>query len=179
MRHRLLLPLVAALLACVAGGKNADQPGKPSRAQQFHNNLGLIEGLVENSIRLTEENDPLKRAQACNRLVERFSAEIRTATRAQDLNRVEELGQHLHDLLLQGMAANLRSLRQRTPESSTLERDLQNVRSQAEQSLAPVEEQLQHAAGEEQDGSAQRVLKLIRDARTQLEHSIHLNPPPD
>jgi hypothetical protein len=60
-----------------------------------------------------------------------------------------------------------------------MERDLQSVRAQAEQSLAPVEEQLQQAAGGEEHGSAQRVLKLIRDARSELDRSLNLNPPPD
>jgi DNA anti-recombination protein RmuC len=180
MRHRLLLPFVAAVLACVSGGKNPDSPADlKGRARQFHDNFGLIEVLVENSIRLAEEDDPLKRAQYCNGLVERLSAEMKTATQKQDLGRVEELGQHVHDLLSQGMAANLRSARQRAPESSTMERDLQSVRAQTEQSLAPVEEQLQQAAGGEEQGSARRVLKLIRDARTELDRSLNLNPPSD
>jgi DNA anti-recombination protein RmuC len=180
MRRRLLLPFVAAVLACVSGGKNPDSPADlKGRARQFHENFGLIEVLVENSIRLAEEDDPLRRAQYCNGLVERFSAAMKTATQKQDLGRVEELGQHVHDLLSQGMAANLRSARQRAPESSTMERDLQSVRAQTEQSLAPVEEQLQQAAGGEEQGSARRVLKLIRDARTELDRSLNLNPPSD
>jgi hypothetical protein len=117
MKRGLLISMLALALACLAGGKNPD--AAPLRTQQFETNLPLIQELVENSIRLAAEDDPLKRAGYGNDLVERFSGEIRNATEKQNLDRALELGQHLHDLLAQGTAVNLRAARERFPDTST------------------------------------------------------------
>ena len=178
MRRWLLLPILAITLASLAAGQNAPRSAPVRRAGQFESNYGLIQVVVENSLRLAAEEDALKRADYCDGLVERFAAEINKASVNKDEARVTELGQHLHDLLSQGVAANLRSVRRQLPPGSALEKDLHNVRAHAEQSLKPVEEQLQQTAGSDTQNAGQHVLKLIHDARTELDKAVELKDDP-
>jgi DNA anti-recombination protein RmuC len=175
MRRWLLLPVLAATLICVTAGQNAGPPpGVAARAAQFESNYGLFQVLVENGLRLAGEDDALKRADYCDGLVERFAAELKKASADNNQARVAELGQHLHDLLSEGVAANLRAARQQLPADSDLVKSLHSVRAQAERSLAPVEEQLKQSAGTNSEHAGQRVLKLIRDARSELDKSLEL-----
>jgi hypothetical protein len=175
MRRRLIPPVLAATLICLTAGQNAGlPPGIPGRAAQFDSNYGLIQVLVENGLRLASEDDALKRADYCDSLVERFAAELKKASADNNEARVVELGQHLHDLLSEGVAANLRAARQQLPAAPDLIKGLHSLRAQAERSLTPVEEQLMQNAGDDSEHAGQRVLKLIRDARSDLDKALEL-----
>jgi hypothetical protein len=173
MRRWLLLPILAATLASITAGQEASPlSAPPGRAGQFESNYGLIHVLVENSLRLAGEEDALKRADYCDGLVERFAAEIQKASAQNDEARVTELGQHLHDLISQGVAANLRAVRKQLPQGSALEKGLHSVRANTERSLKPVEDQLRQTAGSDTQNAGQRVLKLIHDARSELNKAL-------
>jgi len=174
MRRWLLLPVLALTLASITVGQNVPVSARLGRAGQFESNYGLIQVLVENSLRLAAEEDALKRADYCDGLVERFAAEIKNASAHNDEARVAELGQHLHDLVSQGVAANLRMARRQVPQDSALEKDLHSVRAHAERSLKPVEEQLRQTAGADAQDAGQRVLRLIHDARSELDKALEL-----
>lgn len=164
--------LVLLVAAFGAGEKPAPRSGAPLRAVQFQTNYNLIQLLVENSLRLAAEDDPLKRADHCDSLVDLFALEISKAAEKQDDARVAELGQHLHDLLSQGVAANLRAVRKQRAGDALALKDLDGVRIQTEQSLRPMEEQLRRGAGTDNTDASERVLKLIGDARSELQKAL-------
>jgi hypothetical protein len=173
MKCWLALPVVVVLIASFGAGDNPPpRPGPAGRAVQFQTNYTLIQLLVENSVRLAAEDDPLKRADYCDGLVEGFALEMHKAAESRDDARVAELGQHLHDLVSQGVAANLRLVRRTRSGDAALEKDLHGVRAQAEKSLRPVEEQLKR--GIESADTSERVLKLIGDARAELQKAVEL-----
>jgi len=174
MKRMVLLLVSGAVLASLATAQSGAPQPLPGKARHFQRNYGLVRSLVESSLRLAEEDDPLKRAQCCNDLLERFASEVNTAAEEKDLARVLELGQHLHDLLAQGVAANLRAVRKQFPEGSSLDKILHDARARAERSLQPVEVQLARVAGAGEQDEVQRTLRLILDGRTELEKAITL-----
>jgi hypothetical protein len=167
------LPWLAlfALLAPLAGAADQAQVSG-ERARQFQRNRDLIQTLVHGSLRLATEDDPLKRAEQCNGLAEQLAAAIRQAAECRDTTRVVELGQHLHALLEQGIAANLRTARKQIPPGSTLEKQLERVRKQAADLVQPLEEQLEEGVGAANQEDMEQTRKALREGRHEVNNAI-------
>src|SRR5262249_37011031 len=75
--------LLAFLVVCLTGAAGfvladppAPNPSAAERLKQLRRDRALIHKLVESGLRLAEEDDPLKRADQCNRLAEDLTRAI-------------------------------------------------------------------------------------------------------
>src|SRR5262249_19165644 len=71
----------------------------------------LLSALVMNGIRLTEENDPLKRADVCSDVADNLLQAIVTASAKGDRQHVSSLGKHLGAFVDRGVSGNLARVR--------------------------------------------------------------------
>jgi hypothetical protein len=103
------LPFLCVLLAAAAGGATVpeSEPPPAEKARRFHRNRELVKVLVDGSLKLAKEDDPIERGGQCADLVSRLEAEVQRAVRDHDGFRTAELGGHLRRLLEHGVAANL------------------------------------------------------------------------
>jgi hypothetical protein len=77
------------------------------RVAQLQRDEDLIKTLVEGGLQLSAEEDPLTRAMQCNSMVDKLADEINGAMKANDAARATQLGDHMHQLMVKGVAANL------------------------------------------------------------------------
>jgi hypothetical protein len=109
---QLIAALTCALVAVAADNEPTKDTTSSEPTQQLAQNRRLVEVLVNGAVELAAENDPLKRADCCQRLAQEFKREILEAASQEDSRRVIELTEHFEALLRQGIAANLRLSRQ-------------------------------------------------------------------
>lgn len=70
----------------------------------------LLATVVARSLRLAEEEDPLRRADHCNEVADHFAEAVAVASAQGDAARAERLGTHLSHLLHRGVAGNVKQL---------------------------------------------------------------------
>src|SRR5439155_26249795 len=70
-----ILVLLPTALAAWAGAALAQDDGVDERAGQLQRDQQLIQLLVDSGVRLAAEDDPLRRADYCNRLADRLGKE--------------------------------------------------------------------------------------------------------
>ncbi len=151
----------------------AQEPAAPDDALPAHalrRNRDLIPALVRGGLSLAAEEDPVKRADACNELALRFAGEIHLAAGQHDHGRAAELGDCLYALLKQGVAVNLRSARRLTPPGSAHEAEINRVGSRAARLTEPLEKLLQDPDGAG-PGEWKHVLQKLRDARWEVDQA--------
>ena len=156
MRRWLPLVLLGAVLAPWAV---ADDPPTPAdRAQQVQRNYALIKMLVQGSLRLATEDDPVERAEQCLDVADRVVEEIRQAVGQGDVARAVELGEHLQSLMEEGLLANLALGQKQAAPASRKEKKLRELQARALQLL-------QLAAGEAEGcGHLPQTLRSVHDA---------------
>jgi hypothetical protein len=162
-RYLLLLAPV-----CLAGALAwADDPAlpDPERGQRLHLNIGLIEVLVDRSVKLANEEDPLRRAGHCKAIADRMGAEIRWAADCRDAPRAIELSRYLHRILDDGLALNLGRARKGIPAGSAEERQMKELQTGAAGLVADLETHLQAAA--EEQAEMHKALDVLRKGKTQ------------
>jgi hypothetical protein len=91
-----VLTLWVGLLAC-GWLLRADAP---TRAR-------LLETVVAQSLRLADEEDPLRRADVCNDVAELLARAVRQASERGDTAEAVRLGRYLHKLMDRGVARNI------------------------------------------------------------------------
>lgn len=131
MTRGLILLVLGATLSVLVHTDSVRAWPSPEEVAQFQRYQPLIEALVESGLRLVDEADPLARAEACVELADQYAAELREAARQGDMGRAVEVGRHLHELLAQGVAVNLRAARRDIPLGSTAEHKLRDVGGKA------------------------------------------------
>jgi hypothetical protein len=169
MRRWLVVLVVVPLLAALVRADGA--PTEEDEARRFHDNRALIKTLVDGSLRLAAEDDPLVRADCFAGLAECLADEMGHSAGLQDGARVEELGTHLDALLQGGLAPNLQLARARIPEGSADERKMHAVRDRAAAAAARVEARLQETGGED-GGAMQRTLRGVHQGRAEVEKAV-------
>jgi hypothetical protein len=146
------------------------------QARQFQQNCGLILALVNSSIRLAAEADPLARADVLiqrNGVTERLAQEIQQAAVNRDGARAAELGQHYRSVLRGGVAANLTSASRIVQPGSTGEQDMRRIGARAVAVCEPVQQQLQLAAEDlATRDDMQRAWQAVRDGRSEVERAL-------
>jgi hypothetical protein len=173
MRRLLLIPL--ALVAVNALVWAADAPANreaAERARRLQRNRPLVEELVEGGLRLAGEKDALRRADRCNDLARHLADEIGTAADHNEGARAAELGQHLNDLLEQGVAGNLSEARSHIPAGSSEEEQLRDVHDRAAGLLGPLEQQLQNVADPRTRDDLRHTLGAVQAARAHIGKAI-------
>jgi hypothetical protein len=77
------------------------------RTQQLRSDEDVIDALVRGGLDLAGEDDPLKRADHCNCIVDVLAREIKKAVARKDGVRVALLSDQMQELLVQGVAVNV------------------------------------------------------------------------
>jgi hypothetical protein len=169
------LSLAPALLN-VAGMLRADEPlppGASDELRRFIRNKPLFSALVNGSVLLAKEKDVFKRAQLCTVVADCFVKEIQDAASKRDGPRAVELGQHLHDMLQRGVAANLDTVVNNTPAGSARDADFVKLSEDVAKAIVPLEEQLQSAGDAQTREYLQQTLRVVRDGRSEVAKALH------
>jgi len=166
MKRLLFLAVNFVLLSTLAWADIADTPPAPAeQARQLHRNWNLVKALVDGSVQLAGEEDPLRRANTCSEVVEHFANEIGQAADDRDSDRAAELGRHLCDLLDNGVAGNLNTASKIIPASTTGNQELLKVGSRVAKVTDPLELRLRRALEAEPQPEIQRALRSVLDGR--------------
>src|SRR5262249_29477890 len=121
------------------------------------------------------EQDALKRAQACNRLAERFAEEMRWATVKKESLRVAALGNHLQELLTRGVAGNLAVARTQVPPDSPRSGELERVGVSVAKVTGAVEAEFERVPADDNRAMEQAVSgarERIQRGRTEVENAV-------
>ena len=166
MKRYLSLSFLIVGLAALASANepNSDTPDL-GRVWQAQRNQKLVQELVDGGLHLANSDDHLKRAQYCNELATNLAEEIRQAADDHDGDRAVELGRHLQDMLQNGVAANLDKERKQVPRGSTRETEINTVRGQSGDILAPLVKDLNRIL-KDNPAALEQVLHAIEEAQT-------------
>jgi hypothetical protein len=149
-------------------------PNAVEQARRFQRNRGLIQALVNSSLRLAGETSALKRAEQCNSVAACLAQEIGEAAEAKEGPRAVELGEHFRAMLEGGVASNLTTACRGMQPGTTAEQEMRRLGARAVQLAQPLQEQLQRAVREdgEMREDMQRALQAIFDGRSEVEKVI-------
>lgn len=174
MKRYLLLMLPVFLVCAIAWADGPIPSPETERALRLQRNLELVQALVDGSLQLAGEDDPLKRANYCSGMAEQLSKEIERATEGRDAPRVTELGKHLKAMLETGVATNLNLARSGIPQGSVGEKKLFEVGIKASQTVDRLEEHLQKMVKLEPETQAemQQALDGMVEGREQIEKAV-------
>src|SRR5262249_3777119 len=85
MKRFLVLPLTAGLLSLATGAWSSTPSDQDvERAQQLRRNRGLIQKLVDGSLRLAKAEEPLQQAEGCHFVAQELASEIEQAATQQE-----------------------------------------------------------------------------------------------
>ncbi len=164
----LLLPVAMAAGLALADPPIAG-PTPADRLRQFQRNQKLIGKLVKSGLELAGEEDPLRRADSCNRLAKELTQEIQRLVAGRARARADELGRHLEALLVRGVAGNLTLARTNLPPDSPRHPELRRLRDEALSVMLPLEEQLKRVPSQEQ---LQGVVQAVTKGRVEVERAV-------
>ncbi len=134
------------------------------RVRQFQRNFPVIQSLVEGSLRLAREEDPLRRAQCCTEVLEGLAGSLEQAVAQADRPRIVELSYELDLLLKEAVATNLERACGAEPRGPARAKDLLAVGRRVAEILLPLEGRIGRFEGSEETDSAVHYLKEGRVA---------------
>lgn len=142
MTRTLLVGLIFASLSAWVSAQPG--PATPSPAEQLRlmqANRPLLDALLEASLKVSEANSPLLRADACRTAVATLGSALRDASADQDANpdRVIELSDHLTIVVTEGLAPTLAQARQTIPPGSPDFERLKTVQAELRQDLDAIQ----------------------------------------
>jgi len=173
MKRWPLFLLSGALLVPLAVAD--DPPARPAgadRVRQFQQNYRLVKNLVESGLQLAGEEDPIERTEYCSTVAERLAAEVTEAIAKDDMLRVCELGQHLHDILEQGVTAGLHDVRHPLPQGSSAAGALGQVRAEVQGLVDVLQQRLQKADHAGDSAPCVQTLASLRQSLAGLDQSL-------
>jgi hypothetical protein len=156
----------------------AAPPHATERALRFRQDSGLIQTLVQMSLQLARHEDPLERADLCQRMAELLADELQRAAENREKARILELGQYLQTLLEEGVAFNLSLARKVIPRNSSREKALQALGDRVRKLLQPVEEQLRRDADHQDEDEVRHTLRALHDSRQEVENALRASDRP-
>jgi hypothetical protein len=131
-----------ALLLVLAGHVLAVQEPVDERVQQLQRDQALIEALVCGGLDLAGEDDPLQRANHCNRIADALGKEVRGAVGNKDDMRAALLGKQMQDMLEQGVASNLNEARAKMVADAATNEQINNLGKKVAASARSIVEQV-------------------------------------
>jgi hypothetical protein len=168
-------PAVAVLAVLLSAWVGAQGPRVPSAAEQsklLERNRSLYRAAIDGGLNLMvldrRENE-LYRAQCYTQLAKQWAREIEQAASAKDADRVTELGQHLTQMVDQGVVPNLQSARKKYKSGSEAEKELFRQRDEAVNVLKPLEESLKQTHGFE------GIVQKLTEGRTKVEQAAKID----
>jgi hypothetical protein len=141
------------------------------RVKQLYRNRSLIQTLVEGGLRIAGEDDKVRRADSCSAVARGLALEIQVAASNREGDRVVEMGQHLNDLLQNGVAGNLRAVRPSINKGSSAEKELEKVRDWVNDVARRVEDDLRPTADLDRDTTG-KMFEAVRGARRDVENAV-------
>lgn len=122
------------VLCNTLGSAQGPRPGPTAaqKAQLFQKNYTLIEKLVDNSLKLTKQTDPLSRSENFRSTFLEMEQQILGALREGDKNRLAELSDHLKSLSERGLLPTVGKARENISQNHPNEPRLFEVRDTAE-----------------------------------------------
>lgn len=114
------------------------------RLTELRRDLEMIEAFVEGGLRLAREDDPLKRAQACNEMAEKVAREIKASTGKKEVTRVVALGERLQTILIRGVGDNLELARKEEIEAAR-KKEIVTVGGRVEEWTKPLQASMRKA----------------------------------
>jgi hypothetical protein len=128
IRHATVF-LIFAVLAAFAGAQGERPALTASQQQQlFQKNRGMIQTLVDSSLKISQSGDYIERSRSYRKVVMQFQKELDQAAGDTDASRIAELGKHLDTVLRQGLAPSLREANRSIPAGGTGRDDLIDIR---------------------------------------------------
>lgn len=125
MTARTLFALLA--FAALSGWVSGQGPRRiaSQEADLLKQNRTLLERMLDDGVQVADAGTALDRAAACRRAADRLSAELASAARLENADRVNEIGDHLTALLAEGFlppfAAARAEIRPGSPEFGRLQ----------------------------------------------------------
>ncbi|HJZ55540.1 MAG TPA: hypothetical protein VKE74_11300 [Gemmataceae bacterium] len=134
---RVGLTLAVFLALAAWAGAQGPSPALPAdvRLRMLKENRLLLNDLVHQGIALSKADNPVSRAEECEKVVRTLGAAVRRAAEAENPDRVAELGEHLDVVVRDGLVPNLdEAAGMVAPESPEAKR-LKEVRERAASGL--------------------------------------------
>src|SRR5262245_47893790 len=165
----LTLPLLLVGFALADADPPPPDDDDADEVAAFQRDLPLIEALVNEGLEIAANDDPLKRAGACNRLADHFSREMHNAVMKKSSSRAHCMGNHLEDLLLRGVAHNLSLAKKTMPKDSPRRAEFDRLGEQAAQAAKRFEADMSRLGGSK---SMNHTLEAIKKARFEVQQAI-------
>ena len=102
VRSLITVAAFAALSGWVSGQGPSPRRTAAEEAALLAKNRPLLEGLLDDGLKLADAETPLDRAAACRAAADRLAVELRAAAKYEDADRVSEIGDQLTALLTDG-----------------------------------------------------------------------------
>ena len=141
-RHRNWLLLTVLVSSAFAGHLLAGPGTVLNRAKQLQRDQSLIQAIVDGGVKLATEDDPLKRAEECNRMADILAGEAKLAFLAKDSERAVDLSDHMQQMLVQGVASNLSMAKSAMGPNSPREKDMARVGAAAFNAAKKIEDEI-------------------------------------
>jgi hypothetical protein len=176
MNRFVTLPILLLIVATMAGGTDSGPSSSAwEQSSQFRRNRELITELVDSSLVLAREDDPLKRAEQCHGVAMQLGAALRQAADSHDGARMAELSQYYRDLVSRGVAGNLSAADRQIPVGSAREEELVQLRDKLLAGTQPLEEDLGRAVKENASSRELRsALRAVSDGRKEVQGSLRV-----
>jgi hypothetical protein len=146
----------------LAGNQTVQQ-----RALQLERDLTIIQALVDGGLKLATENDPLLRADCCNRIADILASAINKAVQIQDAERAAHLGEQMESLLVVGVATNLGLAREQMEPDSPREPEIQRISGTAVGVAKTIEAEIGRLPA--MDARMRQTLQSVAKGRTKVE----------
>jgi hypothetical protein len=146
-------------LAAWAGAQGQSAPSAADRLQLLRTNLGLIDGLIDDSVNLAGANTAVDRAAVCQTTAHRLVGEVEKAADAGNPDRVAEFGGHLERMVREGLVPTLEDGKTVHPVSPEAKR-LKEIREGAIRDLGALHEALPTSG---KLGESEKVKKLRQE----------------
>lgn len=146
-------------LAAWAGAQGQPAPSAADQLQLLQINRGVIDALIDDSVKLAGANTPVDRADVCQKTTNRLAGEVEKAATAGNLDRVAEFGGHLGRMVREGLVPTLEEAKSVRPESPDAKR-AKEIRERAIGDLGALHEALPTSG---KLGDSEKVKKLRQE----------------
>ncbi|MGE3804835.1 MAG: hypothetical protein AB7K24_09205 [Gemmataceae bacterium] len=148
--------------------RNGNSPvSQPERVAELKRNQPLITSLVNRALELASEIDPLRRAESCTAMATLFSGELNQPNC--DKDRTQEMVHYLQDVLRQGVAQNLTTVRE-----GGLDADKEGEMRRIVRQVAVLTQPLEQRLSTQSDADLRKLEEVLRSSRTEVENVLRI-----
>ena len=131
IRSLMILGVAASVATWSTGQPPAPLPTAAEQLRLLQSNRGLLQQLLRHSVTISDSDNTLDRAEACQSAARTVAGELRAATSDTSSGRVEELADHLGTVWGDGLAPVLANARREVRPGSPEYPRLQQLERQA------------------------------------------------